>query len=89
MQILHNISKQKLELVSNVSDSGVLANSILPILKDTQTIWQPADFLPDPSQESFIEEVLPCQHPCIRSRSESSLPAGQPPDAHADAACRL
>ena len=58
-QILHNITKQKLELVSNVSDSGVLANSILPILKDTQTIWQPADFLPDPSQESFIEEVLP------------------------------
>lgn len=44
--------------MSTISDSGVLADSILPILKDTQTIWQPADFLPDPSQESFIEEVL-------------------------------
>ena len=37
----------------------VLQQSILPILKDTAKIWQPADFLPDPSSEGFIDEV--CQ----------------------------
>ena len=57
VQILHNITKKKPELVSSISVSGVLEDSIQPILKDTQIVWQPADFMPDPSQESFIEEV--------------------------------
>ena len=55
LQILHNVSKEKLELVGSIDE--VLAKSILPILKDTATIWQPADFLPDPTSDTFIDEA--------------------------------
>ena len=55
LQILHNISKEKLELVGSID--AHLASTILPILKDTAKIWQPADFLPDPASDTFIEEV--------------------------------
>ena len=30
---------------------------VLPILKDTQTCWQPADYLPKPESETFLDEV--------------------------------
>ena len=55
MQILHNISRERLEVVQSIE--GVLEKSVLPILKDTAKIWQPADFLPDPASPDFLDEV--------------------------------
>ncbi len=30
---------------------------VLPILKDTTTCWQPADYLPKPESDTFLDEV--------------------------------
>ena len=34
-----------------------MEKNILPILKDTNKIWQPSDFLPDPASPDFVDEV--------------------------------
>ena len=55
MQILHSISKERLELVNSMS--GYMSTEVMPILKDVDKLWQPADFLPESSSETFIDEV--------------------------------
>lgn len=55
LQLLHTISNEQLELVNTLAPT--IEQQVLPILKDTQTIWQPADFLPDSSSQTFLEEV--------------------------------
>ena len=55
MQILHNIGKERLELVNSMAP--YVTAKVLPILKDTTTCWQPADYLPKPESETFLDEV--------------------------------
>lgn len=55
MQILHTISNEQLELVNTLAP--YMEKQVLPILKDTNTIWQPTDYLPDSSSETFLDEV--------------------------------
>lgn len=55
LQILHTISNEQLELVNSMAP--YMEKSVLPILKETKTLWQPADFLPESSSETFIDEV--------------------------------
>ena len=54
-QILHNIGKERLELVNSMAP--YMTAKVLPILKDTTTCWQPADYLPKPESETFLDEV--------------------------------
>lgn len=32
-------------------------NDLMPLLKDTETNWQPQDFLPNPESDTFLDEV--------------------------------
>ena len=57
MQILHSISNEQLELVNSMAP--YMEKTVLPILKETKTLWQPADFLPESSSETFLDEVNP------------------------------
>ncbi len=54
-QILHNIGKERLELVNSMAP--YVTAKVLPILKDTTTCWQPADYLPKPESDTFLDEV--------------------------------
>ena len=36
---------------------GYLDKTVVPILKDVKTMWQPSDFLPDSSSPDFLDEV--------------------------------
>jgi hypothetical protein len=55
LQILHTISNNQLELVNSMAP--YMESTVLPILKETTTMWQPTDFLPDSSSETFIDEA--------------------------------
>ena len=55
MQILHSLSKERLELVQSMEN--YMTSDVMPILKDVDKLWQPQDFLPEPSSETFIDEV--------------------------------
>jgi acyl-[acyl-carrier-protein] desaturase len=54
-QILHTISNEQLELVNSMAP--YMESTVLPILKETKTMWQPADFLPQSNSDTFIDEV--------------------------------
>ncbi len=55
MQILHSLSKERLELVNSLE--GYVSERVLPLLKPVDKCWQPADFLPDPSQGDYLDQV--------------------------------
>lgn len=57
LQTLHSLSANKLELINSIA--GYVEDRVLPVLKDVDKCWQPADMLPDPSSDTFIDEVLP------------------------------
>ena len=61
-QVLHSLGKERLELVNSMTD--YVAERVVPILKPVDKCWQPADFLPKPESDSFIDEVRPCQDGC-------------------------
>lgn len=39
-----------------------MEKTVLPILKETKTLWQPSDFLPESSSETFLDEVSRINH---------------------------
>lgn len=39
------------------SIAGYVEERVLPVLKDVDKCWQPADLLPDPASDTFIDEV--------------------------------
>jgi len=55
MQVLHSLSKERLELVNSLE--GYVSERVLPLLKPVDKCWQPADFLPDPSQGDYLDQV--------------------------------
>lgn len=55
LQILHTISNEQLELVNSMAP--YMEKTVMPILKETKSLWQPSDFLPESSSETFIDEV--------------------------------
>ena len=55
LQVLHSLSKERLELVMGLSD--YVSDRVTPLLKPVDKCWQPADFLPDPSQEDYLDQV--------------------------------
>ncbi|PKA47429.1 Acyl-[acyl-carrier-protein] desaturase, chloroplastic [Apostasia shenzhenica] len=54
-QITHSMPPQKVEIFKSLNDWA--ADNILVHLKPVDKCWQPQDFLPDPSLESFHDEV--------------------------------
>lgn len=57
------ITREKLEVIESLEDWA--QTSLLSMLKPVDKCWQPQDFLPDPSSESFFEDVKELQ---IRAR---------------------
>lgn len=54
-QITHSMPPQKLEIFKSLEDWA--KDNILTHLKPVEKCWQPQDFLPDPSVESFHDEI--------------------------------
>lgn len=55
LQILHSIGNEQLELVHSMDQ--YMAKEVMPILKDVDKLWQPSDFLPESSSDTFLDEV--------------------------------
>ena len=55
VQVLHSINLHQLDLIHSM-DSYV-DTTVMPILKDVKTMWQPTDFLPDSSSPDFLDQV--------------------------------
>eukprot|EP00898_Chlorokybus_atmophyticus_P004043 jgi/Chlat1/463/Chrsp103S01079 len=53
------LTPEKLEVIRTMD--GFFSEEILPMLKPVEKSWQPADFLPDPASESFLDEVRDLQ----------------------------
>lgn len=56
-QVLHSITKERLELVSSLDSFA--EEQILPLLKPVAKCWQPQDFLPAPESPEFMDAVSP------------------------------
>jgi len=54
-EITHSITAERLEIVKSLDDFA--ENDLMPLLKDTETNWQPQDFLPNPESDTFLDEV--------------------------------
>ncbi|BFI28594.1 acyl-[acyl-carrier-protein] desaturase [Marchantia polymorpha subsp. ruderalis] len=54
-QKLHSLSPEKLEILKSLD--AWAEDNLLPYLKPVEKCWQPQDHLPDPSLESFYDEV--------------------------------
>ncbi|CAK0780065.1 hypothetical protein CVIRNUC_004927 [Coccomyxa viridis] len=54
-QVLHSINAHQLDLIHSMD--GYLDKTVVPILKDVKTMWQPTDFLPDSSSPDFLDQV--------------------------------
>ncbi|EFJ20425.1 hypothetical protein SELMODRAFT_418320 [Selaginella moellendorffii] len=63
-QIMHWLSTEKIEMFKSLETWA--EESILPFLRPVEKCWQPQDYLPEPSSESFYDEVLE-----LRERAES------------------
>ena len=64
LQVLHSLSKERLELVMGLSD--YVSDRVTPLLKPVDKCWQPADYLPDSGQEDYLDQVsqlIFLQHP--------------------------
>lgn len=55
MQVLHSLSKERLELVNSLEP--YVTERVVPLLKPVEKCWQPADFLPDPSKGDYLDQV--------------------------------
>lgn len=58
LQVLHSLSKERLELVMGLSD--YVSDRVTPLLKPVDKCWQPADYLPDSGQEDYLDQVSQC-----------------------------
>ena len=54
-QIPHPITAERLECVRSITDH--VEKNVYPILRSTESLWQPTDFLPDSSSPDFLDEV--------------------------------
>ncbi|EFJ20424.1 hypothetical protein SELMODRAFT_108612 [Selaginella moellendorffii] len=63
-QIMHWLSPEKIEMYKSLESWA--EESILPFLRPVEKCWQPQDYLPEPSSESFYDEVRE-----LRERAES------------------
>lgn len=54
-QVLHSLSKERLELVNSLEP--YVRERVVPLLKPVDKCWQPADYLPDPSKGDYLDQV--------------------------------
>ena len=53
--MLHSINLHQLDLIHSMDN--YVDKTVMPILKDVKTMWQPSDFLPDSSSPEFLDQV--------------------------------
>ena len=58
-QIAHSCTEERLECLRSISDH--VEKNVHPILRPTESLWQPTDFLPDSSSPDFLDEVRELQ----------------------------
>eukprot|EP00210_Caulerpa_lentillifera_P001906 g1833.t1 len=54
-QVAHSMSHERFEIINSLDN--FLKKDVLKYLKPIKKIWQPADFLPLPESDNFMEEV--------------------------------
>ena len=54
-QVTHSMPQEKIEIFKSLE--GWAETEILPFLKTVEKSWQPQDFLPEPSSDSFYDEI--------------------------------
>ena len=58
-QIAHSCTEERLECLRSITDH--VEKNVYPILRSTESLWQPTDFLPDSSSPDFLDEVRELQ----------------------------
>lgn len=65
-QVLHSIEPHRLDIIKSMEQDGWVEKELTKMLKPVEKSWQPADYLPDPASDTFLDEVcsvtvyLPC-----------------------------
>lgn len=63
VQQMHTATREQIECIESLE--GFFESDILPLLTPANENWQPADVLPDPHSEGFLEELRD-----LRARSD-------------------
>lgn len=66
-QVLHSIEPHRLDIVNSMEKDGWVERELMKMLKPVESSWQPADHLPDPASDTFLDEVCYCFGPYPRS----------------------
>ena len=53
--VMHSATQEQIECVGSMRP--FFEEKILPLLSPVEKLWQPADFLPDPASEGFLDQV--------------------------------
>lgn len=54
-EVKHSMTQEQLEVIKSMDDFA--ENDLYPFLKGTEKSWQPQDFLPNPEEEDFLDQV--------------------------------
>lgn len=62
-QVLHSIEPHRLDVINSMEKDGWVERTLMKMLKPVESSWQPADHLPDPASDTFLDEVhAPFRH---------------------------
>jgi hypothetical protein len=57
--VTHSATQEQLEVIDSLQ--SMFHEQVLPLLTPVEQMWQPSDFLPDPTdRDRFFEEVCVC-----------------------------
>ena len=56
-QVLHSIEPHRLDVINSMEKDGWVDRELSKMLKPVEQSWQPADYLPDPASDTFMDEV--------------------------------
>eukprot|EP00892_Ulva_mutabilis_P009159 jgi/Ulvmu1/6615/UM003_0252.1 len=56
-QVLHSIEPHRLDIIHSMEKDGWVDRELSKMLKPVENSWQPADYLPDPASDTFLDEV--------------------------------
>mmetsp|Transcript_11923 Transcript_11923/g.16158 ORF Transcript_11923/g.16158 Transcript_11923/m.16158 type:complete len:408 (-) Transcript_11923:384-1607(-) len=54
-EVTHSLTAERLDVIQSLDSFA--ERDLSPLLKTTESNWQPQDFLPDPEKDSFLDEV--------------------------------
>lgn len=69
-QVLHSIEPHRLDIIRSMEKDGWVERELSKMLKPVEKSWQPADHLPDPASDTFLDEVRTLSHALIDRRQQ-------------------